>query len=487
MVDLFVADAGQGLNTLYRNLGNGHFSRLSSSSVSQEGGFSVGTAWGDYDNDNRPDLFLANLGSNFLYHNDGGGAFTKVSGSAVGQAAGNSTSCAWADYDRDGFLDLFVANIAAVNALYHNNRDGTFTRVTNGAIVTDVGSSVSCAWADYDQDGYPDLFVANSGGEDNVLYHNDREGSFTRVTDGDVANDGGDSYCAAWGDLDNDGDLDLFVGNFLQNNFLYENNGDGTFSALQNTGAVTDGGGSLACAWGDLDNDGLLDLVVANVHPPQFLYQNVGNGTFRRMTNGVFVLDYSPSQGILPADYDDDGDLDLLVVKAEGQTSGLYQNSGNTNHWIKVRCRGIRSNRSAIGTVIRVKAQIRGVAQWQVRQIAGGQGTGEVSPEALFGLGDASQVDVIEVTWPTGSRQTYYRLTADQKLVIQEAPPLVADGPPGHLMVSDTAGSVYSLQSSADLETWVDLGRFTNETGLFQFQDPSPIDVTRFYRATYAP
>ncbi|MFC2167326.1 FG-GAP-like repeat-containing protein, partial [Acidobacteriota bacterium] len=193
--------------------------------------------------------------------------FTKVSTGDIVTDGGVSTGCAWEDYNNDGYLDLFVSNYDENNFLYTNNQDGTFTKVISGDIVTDGGLSQGCAWGDYDNDGYPDLFVANQDGQNNFLYTNNGDGSFTKVTNEIVVTDGGHSASGAWGDYDNDGDLDLFVANSdYLNNFLYTNNGNGSFTKVTSGVVVMDGENSTSGAWGDYDNDGDLDLFVADTY-----------------------------------------------------------------------------------------------------------------------------------------------------------------------------------------------------------------------------
>src|SRR6266536_1263721 len=179
--------------------------------------------------------------------------FTAITNGPVVTERGDSTGCAWADYDNDGYLDLFVSNFGTpFNFLYHNNGDGSFTRVTNGIIATAQGQAEGAAWADYDNDGDLDLFVSVGLGGNDLLYRNNGDGTFTKVTSGPVVQSGGNSRGCAWGDYDNDGSLDLFVANEQgQNNFLFHNNGDGTFARIASGSIVNDGGASYGCAWGD--------------------------------------------------------------------------------------------------------------------------------------------------------------------------------------------------------------------------------------------
>ncbi|HXJ76002.1 MAG TPA: VCBS repeat-containing protein, partial [Candidatus Dormibacteraeota bacterium] len=225
--------------------------------------------------------------------------FTVITNGPVVTDHGDSTGCAWGDYNNDGYLDLFVSNFGTpFNYLYRNNGDGTFTRVTAGAIATDDPNAEGAVWGDYDNDGNPDLFVAVGLGGNDLLYRNNGDGSFTKITAGPVVQSGGNSRGCAWGDYDNDGYLDLFVANEQgQNNFLFHNNGDGTFTRITSGSIVNDGGASYGCAWGDYDNDGFLDLFVANLNQNNFLYHNNRDGTSTRVTSGRIVSDGGASQG----------------------------------------------------------------------------------------------------------------------------------------------------------------------------------------------
>ena len=494
-LDLVAANGGPTQNEnefLYRNDGAGAFTKMTGATVVTNGGLSFAAAWGDYDNDGRLDLFIPNLGQkNFLYRNIGNGAFTKITTGNIVNDIGNSVACAWGDYDNDGFLDLFVANRSGQrNFLYHNNGDGTFTRITTGKIVTDIGSSEGCAWGDYDNDGFLDLFVANFG-QRNFLYHNNRDGTFTKITSGSIAADVANSVCATWGDFDNDGYLDLFVSAFGGNNLLYRNNRDGTFTRITAGRIVTDGGSSVGCAWGDYDNDGFLDLFVSNASNEQnFLYRNNGDGTFGRITTGNIVTDGGDSIGCAWGDYDNDGFLDLFVANRSGQNNFLYHNDGNSNHWLRVKCVGTVSNRAAIGAKVRIKATVGGAERWQLRQISGGDGENNSdSLLAQFGLGDATVVDTVRVEWPSGAAQEFRDAAANQTLTVTE-PPRLAARPPANefgfqLSLTGEAGFIYAVEASADLASWTPMTTLTNfgRTTLFTDADASNYG-RRFYRAS---
>ena len=226
----------EGANSLYRNNGNGTFARTNVVGVATDLGKTVSAAWGDYDNDGFPDLVVANWPhqKNFQYRNNGDGTFTKITQGPIVTEAGGFIGCVWGDYDRDGWLDFFVAMRTGNHRLYHNNHNGTFSRTTD---LPTAGSGVSPSFVDYDNDGFPDLFVAGWPSSKNALYHNNGDGSFTRITNSVLATEGSHSVSSTWGDYDNDGFPDLFVanGNFdngQYQNFLYHNSGNGTVSNM---------------------------------------------------------------------------------------------------------------------------------------------------------------------------------------------------------------------------------------------------------------
>jgi hypothetical protein len=427
-LDLFVSNFGTPLNYLYRNNGDCTFARVTTGAIATDDTNSEGASWGDYDNDGYLDLFVAvGLGANdLLYRNNGDGSFTKITSGPVVQSGGNSRGCAWGDYDNDGYLDLFVANEQGQNNfLFHNNGDGTFTRILSGSIVNDGGASYGCAWGDYDNDGFLDLFVANLN-QNNFLYHNNRDGTFTRITSGRIVNDGGASQGCAWGDYDNDGFLDLFVANRSQKNFLYHNEGNGVFTAITNGSIVNDVGYSWSPAWIDYDNDGNLDLFVSNgpgsgAGQNNFLYHNNGDGTFTRVTTGVIVSDAANSDGCAWGDYNNDGFLDLFVSNLNDQNNLLYRNDGNSNNWLTVRCVGQLSNRSGIGAKVRLKTIVGGQSRWQMREISGGSGYGsQNAPYGFFGFGAATNIDLVRIEWPGGVVQELHAVASKQLLTVTE-------------------------------------------------------------------
>ena len=433
---VFVGAATPPTNALYRNEGNGTFTRILAGSVVTDTADSHSGAWGDYDNDGLLDLFVATDGDELLYRNTGNGNFTRMTNGPVANQGMISRGAAWADYDRDGLLDLFVANYGHdvsgtnnggdENFLFHNNGNGTFTRITNGVVATDRDNSLATAWADYDHDGWPDLFVANyadHGGtaEPDALYHNNHDGTFTRIQIGEIANDTGRGVACAWGDFNNDGFLDLFVANYGQTNFLYRNNGNGTFTRLTNSSIGSEIAYSTSGAWGDYDNDGFLDLFVGNVLDPttqtNFLYHNNGDETFTRITAGSLIAGEGSTASGVWGDYDNDGFLDLLLANTLGRPNSLYRNNANSNGWCVVRCVGSPSNRSAIGTRVRVDAIVGGVPRSQTREITSSPTDGL---RAQFGLGDATSIDVLRIEWPSGKVQEFTNVAPRQFLTIQE-------------------------------------------------------------------
>ncbi|MFZ5519296.1 MAG: FG-GAP-like repeat-containing protein [Candidatus Zhuqueibacterota bacterium] len=268
-LDLFVANLS-GTNFLYRN-DEGILVRIKEGVVVTSRGNSTSGSWGDYDNDGDLDLFVTNdTQKNFLYQNNGDGTFTKITNSiVVNDVIVSSLVGLWADYDNDGDLDLYVVNgffSLSSNFLYRNEGLGNFTKITTGSIVTDVEGSTGGSWGDYNNDGYLDLYVCNSvNNARNSLYRNNGNGTFTKIFNGSIVTDTGHSVGSSWIDYDNDGDLDLFVVNvFAANNILYRNNGNGSFSKITSGAIVNDTGYPFGCSWADFDNDGDQDAIVTN-------------------------------------------------------------------------------------------------------------------------------------------------------------------------------------------------------------------------------
>ncbi len=436
-LDLFISNNKQ-KNHLYQNNGNGTFTKITSGDIVNDIGWAQGSSWGDYDNDGNLDLFVANAGNvnNFLYKNDGDGTFTRNLTVPFVTDGGDSYGGLWGDYDNDGDLDIYINNYNNQNNRYYeNNGDGTFTQVTSGSFVNDGGQTFTSNIADYDNDGDLDIFVVNNFGQNNALYQNNGDATFNKITTGDVVGDGGYSIGASWGDYDNDGYLDLFVtnsnnGTGNENNVLYHNNGDGSFSKITEGDIVNDASDSKNGIWGDVNNDGYLDLFVTNFGT-NLLYLNNGNMTFTKVTDGDIVSDSGEFLTGSFADYDNDGSLDLFVANRSNLNNLLYNNIGNDNNWINVECIGTVSNNSAIGAKIKVRTTIDGSPVRQVRMIAEHSHRSQNSFNAEFGLGDAATIDSLIVEWPSGLSQTLTNVQVNQFLEIiepQSCEPTICSG-----------------------------------------------------------
>ena len=448
LLDLVVANYARA-NVLYTNKGDGTFTKITTGDPVQDVDYHIVPAFGDYDNDGFLDLIITAGASastprqNSLYHNNGDGSFSASGGGGLTSPTGHFNAPAWADYDNDGFLDLFVTDPGFNSMLWHNNGDGTFSQVTARPPADDV-NGWGASWCDYDNDGFMDLFVTHEGvNVVNVLFHNNRDGTFTRVLSNSVATDvwAKGAQVGAWGDYDNDGFPDLFVtGDQDKLNRLYHNNGDGTFTTLTNgPWATTTGSGNLGCAWGDYDNDGYLDLFVTHRNATQTLFHNNGDGTFTQITSGDPVNDGGGNEisSCGWVDYDNDGFLDLFVSRNNFSLPSisnlLYHNNGNSNAWLKVNLVGTVSNRSAIGAKVRLRATIGGKTFWQMREITGGGGRWQQPLLAHFGLGDATNVDTLRIEWPSGTVQEFYNVAPRQHLTYTEPvrldPPTIIQQP----------------------------------------------------------
>lgn len=458
-------------NALYRNNGDGTFTEVTDKAGVPGTGYGLGCVWGDYDNDGFPDLYVTQYGRNVLYRNNGDGTFTDVTGKAkVGGAESGTlfhSGAVFFDYDRDGLLDLYVGGyvnleagprycqIAGVrtscpptayrgsaNALYHNNGDGTFTNVTAASgVLMPEGKNLAVGVADYDNDGWPDLFVANDG-IPSYLFHNDH-GKFSEVglSSGMAVTLRGNimaAMCISLGDYDNDGWLDLYISDFQQaSDHIWHNDHQGNFSEVSYAVGIEDptrnvlsfGGGFF-----DYDNDGWLDLFIANGHvypeveavQPQTrfkqinkLFHNERNGRFLETTNVAgdgFKTPYV-GRGVAFADFDNDGFLDVVVGNNGDSPLVLHDSGGNGNHFVNFRLVGKKSNRDAIGARVRVVAG----GLLQMREIAGGGSyLSQSDLRANFGLGKTTRVESVEVLWPSGLKQVFQDVQADTFYLVVE-------------------------------------------------------------------
>jgi photosystem II stability/assembly factor-like uncharacterized protein len=410
---------------LFHNLGTG-FERVLTGPVATVTGRTFGVAWGDYDNDGKLDLFVSSgFGeNNLLFHNEGGGIFTQITTGNIVNDGGDSRGCAWADYDRDGWLDLYVCNQNNENNfLYHNNQNGTFTKITAGSIVNDMSSSRGCSWGDYDNDLWPDLFVVNYDGQNDMRFHNEGDGTFTRIMTGPEVTDSTSGSGCSWGDFDNDGYLDLFVTNYNSQNKLYRNFHDGSFVVVYVGSPGSPSGHSYGTGWGDYDNDGFIDLFVATDSSLNALYRNNIGQSFSKMTGEIPSTEGFNSSGCAWGDYNNNGKLDLFATGNHLSSVNLmYTNQGNTGNYLVLKLKGCltetgRSNNDAIGT--RIKICDGNTTMY--REVCGGMGMGS---QNMFwqhiGLGSIASVDSVVIFWPSGNIQKLTNVAANQILLIDE-------------------------------------------------------------------
>lgn len=441
LVDLFISNgkAGGQNNMLYMNQGGGNFTAVTDDPIVLDGKPSDGATFADCDNDGDLDAYVVNWYNedNLFYTNDGLGNFTQVT-NPISDSNGYSETAAWGDYDQDGWLDLYVTRSGPTtatkrNQLYHNDAANAFTKILTGDAVTNAFTSRSVNWIDLDEDGLLDIFVTNEGNSNTNenLYRNDGGGNFTRITTGDLLNDGGKTMSSSWADYDNDGDLDVYLANDGSNNALFRNDGNLVFTKMATDPVSNTNSHSFSSAWSDIDNDGDLDLFVTNSYNTtaellrNFLYINNGDGTFTQNFTEAPAKDESWSYGCAFGDYDNDGFQDLAVatVAFNGVDAPdfLYHNNGNNNHWISIKLVGTSTNKSAIGTKIRIKATINGQTVWQLREISAQSSyCGQNDLRAHFGLGNATTVEEIRILWPSSIEETILEVNADQFITILE-------------------------------------------------------------------
>ncbi|MEO8666716.1 MAG: FG-GAP-like repeat-containing protein, partial [Ignavibacteria bacterium] len=442
--DLFVTNVGN--DFLYTGTGDSIFVRVTTGQAVSDGVDSRGSCWGDYDNDGDEDLFVSTgSGNNLLYRNDGNGVLTKITTGVIVTDGGTSRGCSWGDYDNDGRLDLYVANIGN-DFLYHNNGAGNFTKIVSGDIVSSGGSTIGCNWVDYNNDGYLDLYANNFGGSA-FLFKNNGDGTFTKIISGAIVTDASSATAGGWGDFDNDGDLDVVVANISnQGTYFYRNDGapDYTFTKDTSTVIAHSAAESYAVCWVDHDNDGDLDLFIANVGN-EFLFNNSGypSYTFTRVMTGGIVNDGGSSYGSGWADYDNDGDVDVLICNKFGGKNSLFENNGNSNSWLNVKCIGGTANKSGIASRVEVKANVNGVSQWQIHEVTDQSSYySSNSLNAEFGFGDASIIDSLVIKWPGGQTEVYTNLPVNKFYTVTQGQGIVG------IKKNEIAVSGYSLQQN---------------------------------------
>jgi hypothetical protein len=463
------------VSRLYRNNRDGTFSDVTDAAGVGRSGWAAGATAGDYDNDGDEDLFLTFYGQNVLFRNNGDGTFTDVT-AAAGLAEARklwATGCTFLDYDRDGLLDLFVTRYLdfdfsrtprkgtaacnwkgllvhcgprglpkAFHSLYRNRGDGTFTDVSAASGIARAGAcyALTAVSADFDHDGWPDLYVACDS-EPSLLFINNRKGGFTEegLLRGAALSDDGVEQAGmgvAVGDYDLDGRLDILKTHFSgDTSVLYRNVGRGYFDDM--TLAAGLGVETRFVGWGagieDFDLDGEPDLfwVTGDVYPeletrypqlalrtPPVLFRNLGGGRFEQILEeaGPALSAAHCSRGAAFGDYDNDGDVDVLVVNLNEPPSLLRNDRDGINHWIEIELEGVRSNRSAIGAT--VTAAYGG--RRQVRAVMAQSSYLSVSDRRLhFGLGKADTVN-LEVRWPSGALEKFDGLRADRLVTIRE-------------------------------------------------------------------
>ena len=429
-------------------------------------GYGLGCCVGDYNNDGFLDLYVANFGANVLYQNKGDGTFTDVARQAKVDGNQLSSSCAFADYDNDGDLDLYTVNYVQFNleknpkctyqgvstyctpealpgqsdSFFRNNGDGTFSDITQSAgLFAPTGKGLGVVWGDYDNDGDPDIFVANDT-TPNFLYQNNGKGTFQNIAlfAGVALSMEGRPYSGMgtnFGDFDNDGDLDIVVTNFQdQTNSLYQNEQNAFFNEVSFSTGI--GEKSLPyLAWGvdfvDLNNDGWQDLFIANGHLDHNISDIDPIGTYAQR-NQVFMnqkgrafIDQSAtmleqkqvSRGSAFGDLDNDGDIDIVVSNLNDHPVILWNVTEHTSNWFILKLIGTSDNQSAIGTRVKIKVD----QQIQIREVKSGSGYLSQSDLRLhFGLGQAKQIDQLEIHWPNGTTQQLNRVPGNQILTVTQ-------------------------------------------------------------------
>lgn len=436
-VDCFISNGpqtGQN-NMLYINDQQGNFIAVTDDPIVKDNQPSDGATFADIDNDGDEDAFVVNWynRNNLAYLNNGDGSFTQITEGPWVTQGGFSETASFGDFDHDGLVDLYVTNSAGSkrNFLYHNDGNASMTPVTTGVHVTDVSSSRNVTWVDMDQDGDSDLFVTNESNEKNQVYRNDGNGVFTKLTDVALTTTFASTMSSCWGDTDNDGDLDVFLANDGSANQYFRNDGNFVFTPVLTSDITAGTANAFGCAWADIDNDADLDLFVthafkAGTRLRNQLFLNDGTGHLIRDTAEVVTKDLGWSYGCAFGDYDNNGFMDLAVATTRygntDETDYLYHNQPNDNHYLMFSLEGTASNRSAIGTIVKVKANIAGQPVWQMREVSAQSGyCGQNDMRVHVGLGDAVQADSVIIKWPSGHVEYQTKLAADQILHIKES------------------------------------------------------------------
>jgi hypothetical protein len=442
-------------NHLYRNDGNGRFTDVTDKAGVNPDMYSDAVAVADYDNDGNEDLLVTGYGKVILYRNDGNGHFTDVTEKAGIKVDGWAISSTWLDYDKDGCVDLFVgryvkfdpkyrAYYAAdnypgpldyegqTNMLFHNNCDGTFTDVTEkSGIGAYVGRTMGVTAADFDGDGWDDIYVANDRTE-NFLFHNKHDGTFEEIGNdsGTAFGQNGESTSSmgpVFADLEGRGVLDLWVTDGHYNRLL-RNTGKLTFEDIGAETGVSQVNAQYV-SWGtgvyDFDNDGLLDILIFHgglihlIPQEHTLFRGIGNGKFADVSReaGPVLSERTTARGACFADYDNDGKVDAFEVNLGGRGTLLHNVSANTGHWVAVKLKGTKSNRDGIGARVEVLAAGK---RWTAERVAGSGYLSQDDGRLHFGLGAATVIDKLIIHWPSGREQTLEKQSVDRVLTVEE-------------------------------------------------------------------
>ena len=437
--DLYISNGREGgqPDLLYLNDGTGNFDAVTDMDIIRASNPSDGASFVDYDNDGHIDGIVSSWygAEDLLFRNDGNGQlkYQANAGIAPGSFAETAT---FGDYDNDGWVDLYITNSAGDknNYLYRNLQNGRFERITDHILISDQKPSRGAIWGDFNNDGITDLFIANEGDNSNDILFGTGGGQFEKLNRGGIVVRGHGSMTGSWGDIDNDGDLDLFVGNSgyftPQRNQLFINLG-GSFAEITDDPVVAANTCTFGSAFGDYDNDGDLDLIVSNgfcnTNLRNALYENLGDGSFRDASAELGLNGNTCSFGAAWGDVNNDGFLDLAIANcrnneaASEPTNVLLMNQGNDNNWLTAKLAGVATNRNGIGARVSIKAEISGKPQWQLREVRAQSGyAGQNSLLLHFGLGDALMIDSLVVHWPSGTQQVLTSVAVNQQVEITE-------------------------------------------------------------------
>ena len=442
-------------NHLYHNDGNGHFTDVTEKAGLNPDMYAHAVAVADYDNDGNEDLLVTGYGKVILYHNDGNGHFTDVTQKAGIKVDGWAISSTWLDYDKDGCVDLFVgryvkfdpkyrAYYAAdnypgpldyegeTNRLFHNNCDGTFTDVTEkSGIGAFIGRTMGVTAADYDGDGWDDIYVANDRTE-NFLFHNKHDGTFEEVANdlGAAFGQNGESTSSmgpVFADFENRGTFDLWVTDGHYNRYL-RNVGKQGFEDMGASNGVSQTNAQYV-SWGtgvyDFDNDGWLDILIFHgglihlIPQEHTLFRGLGGGKFADVSRqaGPVLSVRTTSRGACFADYDNDGKVDAFQVNLGARGTLLHNVTTNAGHWVEIKLKGTKSNRDGIGAKVEVLAAGK---RWTRERVAGSGYLSQDDGRLHFGLGAAANIDKLLVHWPSGREQVLTNLTVDRVLTVEE-------------------------------------------------------------------